>query len=81
MSTAPEGEGEGEAGAEIAILAGDPSGAELAAIAAVVTALAEELSDDALLKVRSGQSAWQRSQRALRQPLVPGAGSWRSFSG
>jgi len=81
VSTAPEGEGEGEAGAEIAILAGDPSGAELAAIAAVVTALAEELSDDALLEVRSGQSAWQRSQRALRQPLVPGAGSWRSFSG
>ena len=72
---------EGEAGAEITVLAGSPTAAELAAITAVVTALAEELSDDALLEVGTVQSAWQRSQRALRRPLVPGPGAWRSFSG
>jgi len=72
---------EGEASAEVTILAGNPSAAELAAITAVVTALAEELSDDALLELGNGQSAWQRSQRALRSPLLPGPGAWRSFSG
>ena len=72
---------EGEAGPEISILAGSPSATELAAIAAVVTALAEELTDDALLEGGSGESAWQRSQRGLRTPLVPGPGAWRSFSG
>ncbi|MET3769657.1 hypothetical protein ABIB15_002361 [Marisediminicola sp. UYEF4] len=77
MITVPEG----EADAEITILAGDPSAAELAAITAVVTALAEELSDDALLETSTPRSAWQRSQRALRQPLAPGSGAWRSFSG
>lgn len=71
----------GGAGTEITIISGAPSAAELAALTAVVTALAEELSDDALLTVERGQSAWQRSQRAVRHPLLPGPGAWRSFSG
>ena len=75
------GVSEGEASSQITILAGDPSAAELAAITAVVTALAEELSDDSLLEAGSSQTAWQVSQRALRQPLLPGPGAWRSFSG
>jgi len=71
-----------DAGANgITIIAGAPTAAELAALSAVVSALAEELADDHLVARASSTSAWQRSQRALRTPMTPGQGAWRSFSG
>jgi len=67
------------------VISGDPTPTELAAVTAVVLALVEEAQDEeyalaAAASVRSGQSAWQRSQRAVRRPLRPGFGAWRGFS-
>ena len=50
-----------------------------AALAVLRVALAEEAelprSDEA------GADAWSTSARGLRQPLHPGPGAWRGFSG
>jgi len=68
------------------VISGDPTPTELAAVTAVVLALVEEAQDEeyaleaAAVSARSGQSAWQRSQRAVRRPLRPGFGAWRGFS-
>ncbi|MFT2816947.1 acyl-CoA carboxylase subunit epsilon [Leifsonia sp. A12D58] len=56
------------------------SSTEVAAVTAVVRGLLQEESAD-LRTPAPGQSAWQKSQRALRSPLSPGTGVWRSFSG
>ena len=53
---------------------------EVAAVTAVVRGLLQEESAD-LRTPTPGQSAWQKSQRALRPPVTPGPGAWRSFSG
>jgi len=55
---------------------------EIAAVTAVLTALAAE-QQAATRATRSSAStdAWARSQRGLREPLHPGDGAWRSFSG
>ncbi len=62
------------------VVAGRPSSAELAAVTAVVSSLIDEIEDG---RIAAGPvvSAWPRSQRSIRLPLTPGAGSWRSFSG
>ena len=68
------------------VISGDPTPTELAAVTAVVLAMVEEAQDEefalaaAAASARSGQSAWQRSQRPIRRPLRPGFGAWRSFS-
>jgi len=64
----------------IHIVAGNPTPAEVAAVAAVLSGVLEELVDldDATPAV---PSAWARSQRPIRRPLHPGAGAWRGFSG
>ncbi|WP_157487879.1 MULTISPECIES: acyl-CoA carboxylase subunit epsilon [unclassified Leifsonia] len=54
---------------------------EAAAVTAVLSAMLAEEADGAATARPVGQSAWQRSQRALRQPLTPGAGQWRGFAG
>lgn len=56
------------------------SATEVAAVTAVVRGLLQEESAD-LRTPMPGQSAWQQSQRALRSPVMPGPGAWRSFSG
>ena len=65
--------------ADIQILGGSPTEAEIAAVTAVLQATLAELADEATRK-DDGPTAWQRSQRHLRTPLHPGAGVWRSFS-
>lgn len=54
---------------------------EQAAVIAVLSALIREESAPMGTTPRRGPSAWERSQRALRTPLQPGHGAWRSFTG
>ncbi|TFD29446.1 hypothetical protein E3T49_10285 [Cryobacterium cryoconiti] len=54
---------------------------EAAAVSAVLHGLVREESDSLLLAPARGQSAWQRSQRAIRSPVTPGTGRWRGFPG
>jgi hypothetical protein len=62
------------------VLNGDPTPEELAAVTAVIEAMIEERGADDARRAH-GMSAWQRSQRSIREPLSPGYGAWRSFSG
>jgi len=62
---------------EIRITGGNPSPAEVAAVTAVLSAALEELAGETGRRRLRGQSAWQRSQRGIRTPLVRGA--WRTF--
>jgi hypothetical protein len=51
---------------------------EIAAVTAVLTAaLNEQVRQEPGADAAS--SAWQRSQRTLRRPLVRGPGAWRSW--
>jgi hypothetical protein len=55
---------------------------EVAAVTAVLTAAAAEQQAAASEeRVPEGADGWARSQRALRDPVHPETGSWRSFSG
>ncbi|HTE60698.1 MAG TPA: acyl-CoA carboxylase subunit epsilon [Solirubrobacteraceae bacterium] len=62
---------------EIRILFGDPDAEEIAAVTAVLSAALEELGGEQRRRQSAGPSAWQRSQRSVRTPLVRGA--WRSL--
>jgi hypothetical protein len=62
------------------VLSGNPTAAELAAITAVLSAMVEEAESSQRLAGSRGESAWQKSQRAIRTQLTPGYGAWRSFS-
>ena len=53
---------------------------EVAAVTAVIRGLLQEESAD-LRTPTQGASAWEASQRPLRQPLTPGHGQWRGFTG
>lgn len=52
---------------------------EVSAVTAVIRGLLREESDDNGMTATLGESAWQRSQRGIRSPVVPGPGRWRSF--
>jgi hypothetical protein len=54
---------------------------EIAAVTAVLHRALDELAAEAAPQSAATVSAWQRSQRAVRSPLSPGTGAWRSFSG
>ena len=62
--------------ADIRIVSGDPDPEETAAVTAVLSAALDELGGEHRRRQNGGPSAWQRSQRAVRSPLVRGA--WRS---
>ena len=66
--------------ASFTIVAGDPTPAEVAAVTAVLGAALEELAGEHERDAASGPTAWQRSQRAIRVPIVRGHDSWRGFS-
>jgi hypothetical protein len=66
---------EAEQGPEFRILGGNPDAEEIAAVSAVLGAALEELAGEHRRQQSAGPSAWQRSQRAVRTPLVRGA--WR----
>jgi hypothetical protein len=61
---------------EIRIVSGNPDAEEVAAVTAVVAGALDELGGEQRRRQSSGPSSWQRSQRAVRSPLVRGA--WRS---
>jgi hypothetical protein len=61
----------------IRILGGDPSDEEIAALTAVLTVALDELAGDTRRRQRLTPTAWERSQRAVRTPLVPG--TWKTF--
>jgi hypothetical protein len=60
----------------IRIIGGNPDAEEIAALTAVLTAALDELAGEQRRAQSSGPTAWQRSQRAVRTPLVRGA--WRT---
>ncbi len=64
---------------EIRILGGNATTDEVAAVTAVLTAALDELAGESRRRSETGASAWQRSQRAVRQPLTHGA--WRNLDG
>jgi hypothetical protein len=66
--------------ADFRVLGGNPDASDLAAITAVLTGVLEELAAARGALEHVGPSAWERSQRVLREPLKPGPGAWRSFS-
>jgi hypothetical protein len=57
------------------------SDAEVAAVTAVLRGLLHEESDHLRRSPDRIRSAWDLGQRAIRSPLQPGAGRWRSFTG
>jgi hypothetical protein len=72
--SAPEA-GPPETGApavDIRFLRGNPDASEIAAISAVLSASLDELAGEERRQQDSGPSAWQRSQRSVRPPLVRG---------
>ena len=69
-----------EHGINVRILRGSPTPVEIAAVTAVLTAAVLEESAAADAVPSHGPSAWQRSQRVMRAPLMAGPGRWRNFS-
>lgn len=63
------------------VVAGRPTADELAAVTAVLAALAEAAATADVAQAPAAVSAWYRSSRRLRGPVVPGPGHWRGFSG
>ena len=61
---------------DIRIVAGEPDAEEIAAVTAVLSAALDELGGEQRRRQGNGPSGWQRSQRAIRVPLVRGA--WRT---
>lgn len=66
--------------AEITVTAGKPDSTELAAATTVLSAMLEEMADAQGAVMKPAPSAWERSQRAIRNQLHPGPGAWRGFS-
>lgn len=75
----PEGTPTG--GNDFAIVGGNPSSAEIAAVTGVLSAVLEELADEHSRDSVPVVTAWQKSQRGIRSTLQPGPGAWRNFSG
>jgi hypothetical protein len=67
--------------ADLEVISGNPDAEELAAVTAVLAGVLDELATEQGKREQAVTSAWERSQRAVRTPLAPGAGAWRSFSG
>ncbi|MGG7463974.1 MULTISPECIES: acyl-CoA carboxylase subunit epsilon [unclassified Plantibacter] len=65
---------------DIRIVRGAPTDEEVAALTAVLTqAIADGAAEDDSSEDAPLQTPWQRSQRALRKPLIVGPGRWRGF--
>ncbi len=75
-STDPAGADDGAPVPVVRVVAGIPTDEEVAALAAVLTAVAG--AGAAEVGERHTVSAWSSRERALRGATVPGAGGWRS---
>lgn len=64
---------------DIRILGGNATAEEVAAVTAVIGAALDELSGERRRNGDARATAWQRSQRGLREPLRFGV--WRNFTG
>ncbi|MET0725813.1 MAG: acyl-CoA carboxylase subunit epsilon [Leifsonia sp.] len=64
---------------EISFITRHVSPEQAAAVTAVLSSVLREESDLHRREPDAAADAWARSQRALRAPLTPGAGRWRSF--
>jgi hypothetical protein len=64
-----------EQAVDIRFLQGNPDAGEIAAITAVLSAALDELAGEARRRQSAAPSAWARTQRAVRHPLVRGAWS------
>jgi hypothetical protein len=62
---------------DIRITGGHPSDEDIAALTAVLTVALDELAGDHRRRQRLTPSAWERSQRGVRTPLIPG--TWKTF--
>jgi hypothetical protein len=62
---------------DIRVTSGDPSATELAALTAVLSAAVDAAAGVRRRAAQQGSTAWQRSQRDVRRPLVVGA--WSTF--
>jgi hypothetical protein len=67
----------GALAAGIRVTSGSPTPVELAAVTAVVVAAVEELAQEDRRRDVARPSAWERSRRGVRRPLVRGA--WSTF--
>jgi hypothetical protein len=74
-----DGEGSAIPASTLRIVGGNPTPPEVAAVTAVLTGALDELANERERDAGVRQSAWQRSARAIRTPLTPGYGAWRSF--
>jgi hypothetical protein len=78
VSLAPDpGPGGSDLAARIRITSGAPTDEEVAAVTAVMAAALEQLAEEAFVQDDLAPSAWERSRRGLRRPLVRNA--WRQF--
>lgn len=68
-------------GMRFAILAGNPTTEDLAAVTAVLIAMVEEVHSTQAEETRVAANAWQRSQRPIRETIIPAADAWRGFTG
>jgi hypothetical protein len=66
---------------DLRIVSKNASEQDVAAVTAVLRGALAEHAAGLELQSGSGMSAWERSQRPIRSPLTPHAGSWRGFSG
>jgi hypothetical protein len=78
---AASGSGAGFDPSQIEFVTRGVSDSEVAAVTAVLRGLMQEESDQLRREPERGRSAWELGQRAIRRPLTPGAGRWRSFTG
>jgi len=66
---------------EIVFITQGVTDTEASSVIALLRGLLREESDGRRTAPGHGQSAWQINQRSVRQPITPGPGHWRSFSG
>ena len=76
---AATGAGQVPAELQIAVLSGNPSEDELAALIAVVSDAYEAEVEGAIADDTPPASAWARAQRAMRPPLSHGPGAWERY--
>jgi hypothetical protein len=64
-------------GPRLTVVKGQPDAAEIAAVAAVLTALSRAAGGDAG-PPRTHRNQWSSPARRMREPLARGAGGWRA---